>query len=75
MGSIRAAKKYGQETKKGSERMRMTKELKKQMMQVIESAQSAIEAQGIWCDIEEDYIVPEWSNDVIYEMITRLKIY
>lgn len=55
--------------------MRMTKELKKQMMQVIEAAQSTIEAQGIWCDLEEDYIVPEWCQDVIFEMITRLKIY
>lgn len=61
--------------KKGDEKMRMTKELKKQMMKVIEAAQASIEGEGIWCDIEEDYVYPEWAQDVIYEMIVRLKIY
>ena len=75
MGRIRAANKNGGQTKKGSEKMRMTKELKKQMMKVMEAAQASIEAEGVWCDIEEDYVYPEWSQDVIYEMIKRLKIY
>lgn len=55
--------------------MRMTKELKKQMMMIIEAAQSSIEGQGVWCDIEEDYVYPEWSENVIYEMIKRLNLY
>lgn len=54
--------------------MRMTKELKNQMIKVIEAAQSSINNEGIWCDIEQDYIIPEWTDEVVYEICKRLKL-
>ena len=60
---------------KGSEKMRMTKDLKKKMTLVLEAACSSMHGEGIWCDIEEDYIYPDWANEVIIEMYKRLKIW
>lgn len=54
--------------------MRLTKELRNQMMKVIETAMSAIEANGIWDDDIDDYMVPEWTDEVINEMMIRLRL-